>query len=217
MNSLLQHAKAVIFDADELLIDSKPMWDLATDELFAKNHLTWKEEDAHLFIGRSIPNIVQMWKDMYGLNGDVQTIVEGYRALFYELALDSKKLQLMPGAKELIDVLVQNNKLLAVATGGHTREKMTAILEMLGIAQYFSVIVSSDDVTHGKPAPDIFLFAATHLGLPKTDCVIVEDAVNGVEAAKAAGIPVIGVQTERKALLEKAGADVAVETLNELL
>ncbi len=217
MNSLLEHAKAVIFDADELLIDSKPMWDLATDELFAKNHLTWKEEDAHLFLGRSIPNIIQMWKDMYGMQGDTNKITQEYREQFYHLALDSKKLQLMPGARELIEALVKVNKKLAVATGGHTREKMTAILEMLGIRQYFSVIVSSDDVRNGKPAPDIFLHAVEKLGLQNTDCVIVEDAVNGVEAAKAAGIPVIGVQTERKILLQEAGAAVAVLRLNELL
>ena len=92
---------------------------------------------------------------------------------------------------------------------------MRLALDVLGLAGRLDAVVTGDDVTYGKPAPDVFLLALKGLGLPATRCVVVEDAPNGVEAARAAGIAVVAVTTSKPAHA-LSNADLVVETLAEL-
>lgn len=198
MNKLLENAKGVIFDVDGLLINSEPLWQLTRDEFFKKRGLVYDKSVDPKVIGRGIPDIMQFWKEYFGISGDVLELTKEYRALFYELALLSQKLRLMMGAEELVKKLFDDGKILAIATGGHTKEKMKDVLKAFDLEKYFSHIVSSDEIAKGKPEPDIFLHTIALLHLPGEKCVILEDAANGVDAAKRAGIPVIAVQKQQE-------------------
>lgn len=215
---LLKGATAVIFDADGLLIDSEPLWDKTREE-FAKKYGKVITPDFHVqFQGMGMKEVLTTIKNIWHIPGEIPDLMQSFRDTFYSLA-EKGKLQTMPGVKKLLEKLSLQKKILAVATGGHTGEKMLVILKRLELEKYFSLIVSSDEVPNGKPAPDIFLYTVERLHISKNKCVILEDAVNGVQAAKNAGMKVIGVQKDdhvRQLLIDNK-ADVTVKSLEELL
>jgi HAD superfamily hydrolase (TIGR01509 family) len=94
------------------------------------------------------------------------------------------------GAEEAVRRLAATGLPLAVASSAH-RSLIDAALDALGIADLFRVVVASDEVAHGKPAPDVYLLAADRLGVDPRDCLVVEDSLNGVLAGRAAGMSVV--------------------------
>ena len=193
MNSL----KAVIFDFDGLLFNSEPTWD-KTYYIFLKNHhVTGNEEVEASMYGSGLIDAVQIIKDKMGLVGETSDLVADYRRLFYEEFFKKKDI-LMQGALEILEKAKEKQLIIAMTSGGHTKEKLVEILKLHDIYNYFSVIVSSDDVSHGKPAPDVYLEAIKELKLNAEDCLAFEDSPNGVMAAKASGICVYGVNNDEK-------------------
>jgi HAD superfamily hydrolase (TIGR01509 family) len=98
----------------------------------------------------------------------------------------------LPTVQPIPDVValarrVSASRPVSVASGGE-REIVRRTLELIGLGQTFPVVVTAEDVTHGKPAPDMFLLAAERMGVPAADCVVFEDSVLGLEAAKRAGM-----------------------------
>ena len=207
---------AVIFDLDGLLINSESAWDKAYFVFLKKHNVIDKPEISEKMTGMGLKDAIKIMIDELGLIGDVDELTEDYRQLFYDVFLKEKHV-LMQGAGDLVQKLTSKYQ-LAVATGGHTSEKCSQILKNIGIDKYFRVIVSSDDVNKGKPAPDVYLETARHLGVQPLKCLVLEDAVNGVLAAKAAGMLVYGVNADKKirAELKKAGADEVYSSLKEL-
>jgi len=131
-----------------------------------------------------------------------------YREIIVEKLLPAE------GAKALLEALKSDNFLLAVGSSA-PRANLELVLERTGLQEYFDVYVTGQDVTNGKPAPDTFLKAAEKLSLGAESCVVVEDAVQGVEAGRAAGMPVVAVTTTRsRADLHKA--DIIVDSLAQL-
>ena len=113
---------------------------------------------------------------------------------------------------------IADERPVAVASSAH-REVISAALEATGLAGLFDVVVSSDEVAHGKPAPDVYLEAARQLGVEPAACLVVEDSLNGVRAARAAGMTVVLVPN---ASVPPAGgthelADVVLERLTDLI
>ncbi len=202
MNTLLKDAQAIIFDADGLLIDSEPLWDEAR-RVFAQKYDKSFPESFHMQMrGRGMKEVVRAMKKKLQIPGTVDAIAKKFRETFYNLALKEKKLYLLPGVKKIVSLLYKKGKKLAVATGGHPTDQMDKILKQFHLRKYFSFIVSSDEVSRGKPAPDIFLFTVKKLEITKSKCVILEDAANGVEAARSAHIKVIAVQ-QKEEMIEK--------------
>jgi HAD superfamily hydrolase (TIGR01509 family) len=124
------------------------------------------------------------------------------------------KLVLMDGVKPLLDSLKQKGFLLAIGTST-PRVNLTLMLEHTGINDYFNAFVTGEDVDRGKPAPQTFLKAAEKLSLAPCRCIVVEDAVQGVQAGKAAAMPVIAITTTRKRV-DLNNADLIVDSLTEL-
>ncbi len=215
-HQLLQHAKAVIFDMDGVLVDTMPFWEEAKKQ-FLERHSVAHDQLISQTFGMGLKDIVEVYKKQRGLQGDTQTLTAEFREIFYEL-LKQKGLLPLPGTIAFVSKL-SAQKPLAVATGGHTGAVAKELLTDVGLAAYFSHIISSDDVKKGKPEPDVFLFAAKKLGQSPENCVVVEDAVNGVMAGVAAKIPVIGVNKD-KATREKllySGAATVVTSFEELV
>lgn len=207
------HIKGVIFDMDGLLIDSEPYWEKADAALFKRHGKHHTPAINKYIMGMKPSEIVVYFKKEYGFETEPEALLEERMSLLYEFLLAD--LTLMPGAKKLIQQLSTDGYRLAIATSGHSQEKASQIAERCGIRDYFSAIVSGDDVAKGKPAPDIFLKAAEAIGIAPEHCLVFEDAPNGVQAGKAAGMIVYGVNHEIsiRSRLEESNADTVLTVL----
>jgi beta-phosphoglucomutase family hydrolase len=184
--------EALIFDLDGTLVDSMPAhfqcWCLALADQGAENIFT---EDAFYAMG-GLPtrDIVGILNKEKGLNLD-PTAVSLSKKNHYLKCLDQVEL-----VTEVVDYAKAHwGKIpLAVASGGG-RIVVEKTLEILGLSELFDAVVTANDVIKGKPAPDIFLETARRLGVVPGKCVVFEDAVAGVDAARAAGMEVVRVPT----------------------
>lgn len=208
--------KAVIFDLDGLLIDSEPVWDKAYKVLCKVHKITPENNIAQITLGMGLRECIEVYKKRLGLRGDTTKLLKEYRDIFYGLALSDGNLRLLEGVRELLKSCKNNQ--LAVATGGHTSKAAFDLLKKSQIDSFFEKVVSSDDVSKGKPDPEIYLFTASRISVNPRNCLVLEDAPNGVLAGKRAGMKVFGVNKDRKIKedLEKSGADKVFSSLLEV-
>ena len=202
--------KGVIFDWDGVVIDSSAeherSWEILSDEisrpLFAgqfKRGFGKKNEVI-------IPEILGWTKDP----SEIFKLAERKETIYRDLVRD-RGVQILPGARELLTAL--RSEKIPCAIGSSTpRQNLEAIFSVTGLGEFFDAVVCGDDVAHGKPAPDVFLLAAQKLALAPADCLVIEDAHAGIEAAHRAGIPVLAVATTNS-LSELGGATGALESL----
>lgn len=188
MNSL---PKGVIFDMDGVLLDSEPFIIKAAMRMFAERGLGVQPEDFHPFTGTGESRFLGGVAEKYNFDFDV----ERDKTRTYDIYLDIIKGNLQPlaGTGEFIKLCRDKGKKIAVASSADMR-KVRGNLEQIQIApETFDIIVVGDDVENKKPSPDIFILAAEKIGLPSCQCLVVEDAINGVEAAKAAGAKCLAI------------------------
>lgn len=195
---------AIIFDMDGVLVDSEPFILEAATRFFAERGLTVQPEDFTPFVGAGENRYIGGPAEKYGLSIDIEEAKARTYAIYDEITRGH--LAPLPGVREFISEARGLGLMLAVASSADP-VKIAINLREIGIpAETFDAVVSGLDVVHKKPAPDIFLAAADRLGVPPEECVVVEDAVNGVAAARAAGMRCLGLTTSFSA--EKlAGAD----------
>ena len=188
--------RGVIFDLDGVLIDSFALHHEALEALASELGVTASEEFHRARFGtRTVDTLRAMLPE--GLSDEeIARLVERKEAMFRELARG--RLTSPPGALELVRSLKASGFQLAIGSST-LAENVAEVLEELGITWAFDAISTGDEVGAGKPEPDIFLLAAAKLGLPPGRCVVVEDAVPGVEAANRARCPVIAVTTSHPA------------------
>lgn len=213
---IAENIRAFIFDFDGLLIDSEPFWDKADTEFLQKRGFEYTDELRVKTLGTGHREATEIFKKTFGIKGNTNTLIAERKEIFYKLLWND--LRLMEGAQGLIEMLFRSDYKLAIATGGHSVDKVQEILTALSLQTYFLVIVSSEEVKHGKPAPDVFLLTAKRLGVDTSACLVLEDAPNGVLAAKKAGMVAVGVNTNSdiRVALQNAGADTVVKNLTEL-
>lgn len=212
----INNAQAVIFDADGLLIDSEPWWREARHVMLGKRGMV---VDRNLSIGTTgmgIREALEINKKVFGYKETVNELIQEWREILYAFLYAHENL-LLPGAKELIKSLHKKKK-LAIATGGHNPKELQLLLNKFAIGALFDVIASCEEVKRGKPFPDVYVYTAKKLGVDSGDCVVLEDSVHGTKAGKAAGMIVIGVNSEEKAKKElgEAGADVTLDSLKNI-
>lgn len=209
--------EAVIFDLDGLLVDSEPIWSRAYEKFLASKSLLDKPEISDKFRGMGIRELIGLMKEHFELQGDTDELVQEYRSVMYGLLLEPGNLHLMDGAEDLLKKL-QHRYSLAIATSGHREEMARKVLKLLDTEHYFDQVISGDDVANGKPAPDVYLVSAEKLQFKPASCLVLEDSVNGVLSAKAAGMRVIGVNQEKdlRGQLLEAGADQVYDTLMQV-
>lgn len=185
--------KGVLFDMDGVLVDSEEYICRAGIVMFAEYGITAYPEDFYPFTGMGENRYLGGVAAKYGLKADIDTI----KARTYEIyqGLVRGKLKALPGAIGFIGKCREKGLKMALATSADT-VKMKVNLKEIGIPEdTFDTIVTGLDVENKKPAPDIYLKAALNLGLDPSDCLVVEDAVSGVEAAKAAGCRCLALTT----------------------
>jgi HAD superfamily hydrolase (TIGR01509 family) len=180
---------AVIFDLDGVLMDSEQRWNAAKEALVRETGGHWRDEAPSVMMGMSSSEWAAYLRDTLGVPMDVDAISrdvvrrmeEGYR----------RALPLLPGADQAVRSLADRWP-LGLASSSN-REIIDLVLELTGFGDAFRATVSSEEVEHGKPAPDVYLEAAQELGVEPARCVAIEDSGNGLRAADAAGMTVIAV------------------------
>ena len=206
--------RAVIFDMDGVLTDSEPLINAAAIAMFAEMGLTVLPEDFHPFVGAGEDRYIGGVAQKYNFYLDLQEAKHRTYELY--LAMVPARLASFPGAQELVAVCHKAGLYVAVASSAD-RVKIEANLAKIGLpAETWGTVVTGEDIVAKKPAPDIFLHAASKLGIPAAQCVVVEDAVNGVVAAKAAGMRCVAVaQTFPAHLL--CAADLVRPAISDIL
>jgi HAD superfamily hydrolase (TIGR01509 family) len=206
---------AIIFDLDGVLADSEPWWSEIDAKLLAERGVTYRGEYHQNVVGVSYRLAVEFYKKAFGLSVPTEEMILRLGEIATEFFAD--RVDLFPNVKEVLEKLRQMKLHLAVATSS-VSASARPFLDRHQLTGFFEVIVTGEEVKDGKPAPDIYLFAADKLGIRVDACLVVEDALPGVAAAKAANMRVVAIPDTRfvdAAAYEKE-ADYVLGSLNEL-
>jgi HAD superfamily hydrolase (TIGR01509 family) len=191
--------QALIFDMDGLLVDTEALAYGAMEAFLAKYTLERRQEIHDQMLGRRVPESIAIVKDGYGLEHPLDDLIADYTLMRREALLGNVKA--MPGAIEAVRFGHDAGLRVGLASSG-LRDQVTLSLTEAGLAGMFEVEVTGDDVTRGKPAPDLFLKAAGGLGVDPAHCVVFEDAPAGVAAAVNAGMRAVAVPNEHSARMD---------------
>ncbi len=206
---------AVIFDMDGLMVDTENL-----------HHESFKKALERYGV-RPIPNAQgvihvsgvsaeanwERFKKQYNFDADVVELTKIKHEIHLKLLQD--KVEAMPGLFELLENLKKNGYKLAIASSS-VRTQINLIIDRLDIADFFDAITSGEEVTKGKPAPDIFLKAAAKLKTEPEECIVLEDAMNGMKAAKAANMCTIVVPNKFTQHEDFTAANLVVSSLEEI-
>jgi HAD superfamily hydrolase (TIGR01509 family) len=184
--------RAVVFDMDGLMIDSEKIYWAVGREMAREFGKTLSDETLGDMMGRAPLESVALYRQALGLSQSPQELLE-MREARVERAMQAG-IEPMPGLYETLEALHPHFK-LAIATSAPSRF-LNVVLERLGLARYFSALQTSDDISRGKPDPEIYLKAIAKLGLKPDECFVLEDSSNGARAGKNAGAYVIAIPSE---------------------
>ncbi len=183
--------QAVIFDMDGVLTDSEPLINAAAVTMFREKGLVVQPDDFHPFVGAGEDRYIGGVAEKYNFPLDVPAAKHRTYEIYFTLL--PTQLKAFPGVHRLFQDCREAGLRLAVASSAD-RAKVLANLQKIELpAEMWDAVVAGENVVHKKPAPDIFLFAAQELGLEPAACAVVEDAVNGIQSAKAAGMRCVAV------------------------
>ena len=201
--------KAVLWDLDGTLVDSSGHhWVAWRDTIGAEGFEITYAQFLESF-GQKNDRIIRGWLGQGTTDEVIRRIGDAKETEYRRLALD-RGVTALPGAIEWVDRLRRDAWRQAIASSA-PRLNVEVILQALGLEAYIDAIASAEDVTAGKPDPQVFLAAASRLNIPAARCIVVEDAAAGIEAARRAGMRCIGVS--RSGSLD---GDVSVASLTDL-
>ncbi len=198
--------QAILFDMDGVLTDTEPVINAAARAGLKEYGVDAKPEDFLPFVGTGEDRYIGGVAELHGVHYVVDM---KHRVYQIYLELLPKMIVPIPGVVELLEALRRRGLPMAVATSAD-RIKMEANLAAIEVPlDWFAALVVGEEVANKKPAPDLYQMAARRLRVPPTDCCVVEDAINGVQAAKAAGARCVAVESSFPAArLLAAGADL---------
>ncbi len=183
--------QAIIFDMDGLLIDSEPIWREAEKEIFAEVGITLTDEMCFTTVGLRIDEVVNHWHSKFPWKNPSQEIIKE-KVIDKVIELILQKGEILPGVIQTIEYFHSKNYPLAIASASSMRI-IDAVIKKLKIKKYFTIIHSAEFEEFGKPHPAVFISTAKKLNVLPQNCLVFEDSLNGVIAAKAARMKVIAV------------------------
>jgi beta-phosphoglucomutase family hydrolase len=203
----------VLFDWDGVIIDSSRQHEESWERLGRELHAPLPADHFKVGFGRKnewiIPNLLKWSQDA----AEIHRLSLRKEALYREIVVE-RGLEALPGVVEFLQRLKSAGVPTCVGSSTH-RENIDTIINVLGFADYFGGIVTAEDVSHGKPDPEVFLKAAAKTGCAPAQCIVFEDAIAGIEAARAGGMKVVGVATTHPASALQM-TDRVVARLDEL-
>ncbi|MFO0424336.1 MAG: HAD family hydrolase [Planctomycetia bacterium] len=202
--------RGVAFDLDGLLVKSEEIYQHVGGVLVARRGRTFEADLLDRMMGRPQPVSLQIMIDWHGLDDTIETLAAETREIFAGL-LDTR-LEPMPGAVSLVDVLERSGVPRGVATSSGP-DFAHDVLGRVGLLERFSFVLTAADVTHGKPHPEIYQSAARRLGINVAHMLVLEDSANGCKAAVAAGAIVVAVPGGHSRRHDFTGARFIAESL----
>ena len=207
---------AVIWDVDGTLVDTAELHFQAWSRLSGDMNRPFTRADFTATFGWRNPEIIHR---VYGTHYTDEEVADlGRRKEEFYRAAARRGVELLPGARALLDGLHAAGFRQAIGSSAPL-ENLDLILSLTDTRRFFDAIVSAEDTQRGKPDPQVFLVAAAKLGVPPGRCVVMEDAVVGVQAARAGGMKCVAVRfagLHPEAALAAAGADVVVPSLEQV-
>jgi HAD superfamily hydrolase (TIGR01509 family) len=209
----------LIFDCDGVIVDSEAI-SMSIDAMLMQRHgIEITEEEMHKrFVGSTFAAMMRDFATKYGVEfpPDLEQIKDAEMEIAYRSGLPE-----IPGIKPSLFTLRARGHRMAIASNG-PRHRIHLALGILGLENIFDEIVTFEDVVNPKPAPDMYLLAASKLGAEAKDCIVLEDSVTGLTAAVASGARVIGVTAthphpnEHAEALRLRGASAIIHDLGDL-
>ena len=185
--------KAVVFDLDGVLVDSEPVWERVRRGLVAERGGHWAPDAQRRIMGMSTPEWASYLSGDLGVGlppEEVATLVIDRMVARYQ-----EQVPFMDGAVDAVRRMAGRWP-LGLASSSPPR-LIETVLQSAGLRSCFRAVMSTEQVAHGKPAPDIYLAVTAELGCPPPDCAAVEDSSNGLRSASAAGLRVIAIPQPR--------------------
>lgn len=205
--------KGIIFDMDGVLTDNKEQDFTAWKRVFADFGLDLNMDGYKSFTGMKGEEIVKKYIKLDADDKEATSLTRRKEEYFIE-EIKKTKIEPMKGVVRLLNDLKKNNIKMGIGTAA-MEFKAYAILEELGIKDFFEVLVSAEKVKKGKPDPETYLKVAEYLKLKTEECIVIEDAPNGIEAAKNGGIKCIAITSTHKES-ELQLADKIIDSFDEL-
>jgi HAD superfamily hydrolase (TIGR01509 family) len=186
--------RAVIFDLDGVLADSEPWWNKIDAKLLAEHSVNYHGECHRDVLGVSYRLAVEFYRKAFGISAPTEELMRRRG----EIATDffANRVGLFPSAKAVLEELRQLNLRLAVATSS-VSASARPFLDRHQLTPLFEVVITGDEIEHGKPAPDIYLRTAQKLGVAVGACLVIEDSLSGIAAANAAKMRVAAIPDRR--------------------
>ena len=212
---IMENIRAVIFDMDGVIADSEHLH-MDAERLILRQHgIEVPASEWHEFTGQTDQKIFQYIVDNFS---DGRYTADELIAAKYSIFLDMLRQRLQPisGVMDYLDWAKTHYEKLALTTSSRRIVQQT-IFETLRLHSYFDVVITGDCIQRGKPHPEPYLKTLAALNLSASECMVVEDSLNGVKSAKAAGCRVAGITTTfSKARLLECGADLVIDHFSEL-
>ncbi|WP_317900221.1 hexitol phosphatase HxpB [Aurantibacillus circumpalustris] len=213
---MLGSIKAVIFDMDGVLIESEHLWRKAMIIGFKEYGITLSEADCRKTMGLRIGEVINLWLVHFKLT-EISTKQLENRIIELLLSLIEESGTFMQGIPALIAYCRQKKLKLGLATSSSVL-LMNAVLKKLDLTNEFDAALSAEFLPYGKPHPQVFLMCAEKLEIAPQECLVIEDSLNGVIAAKAAQMKVIAVPDEEHTSIQGfAVADYKRDTMHDVL
>ncbi|WP_195269914.1 HAD family phosphatase [Eubacterium sp. 1001713B170207_170306_E7] len=186
----IEDYRAVIFDFDGTLVDSMGLWHSIDHIYLARHNKVCPETLPYEIAGKSFTETAEYFKERFGLEDSIEEIKAEWVEMSHEAYLNN--VHFKPGALRLIRDLHGRRQRIAMATSNN-RETTEAFLQKHKVLSYFDILCFTTEVGAGKPDPAVFIQAAQLLALPPADCLVFEDTLEGIQAAKTAGMDAIAV------------------------
>ncbi len=208
--------KAIIFDMDGVLVESEGAISQSFNLVLEKYGVNLTNINKKEYLGRSLRDQMEVWKKMFPqIPKDLEVEKFSKEALKYQLEISSEQLKPNESILNLIKSAKEQGIKIAVATSS-MKYRAETFLELMGILDKLDTLVTADDVIKHKPNPAVFLEAAKRLQVEPKNCVVIEDAVNGIEAAKGAGMKAVAKLTQHHAREDFFEADYIFSDFKDL-
>ena len=189
-----QPVRAVIFDLDGVLADSEPSWDEIDAQLLGEYGVKYGGEHHREVLGVSYRLAIEFYKQTFGLTAPTEELMHRRGEIATEFF--ANRIGLFPSAKGVLQQLREMDLRLAVATSS-VSASARPFLDRHRLTKFFDIIVTGDEIERGKPEPEIYLCAAEKLGIAPGECLVIEDSLSGIAAAKAAKMRVAAIPDRR--------------------
>lgn len=206
--------KAIIFDMDGVLVDSEPLHLLAMQELLQRFHIEYSEKDNQEFLGRKDLVISEILIERYKIpDMTPPAFVDFKEEILRDLI--ATKAQARSGVYELLARCKSTNVKMAIASSA-TLGTIHLVVDTLKIREHFLTLCSGDQVSNGKPAPDIYLLAASQIEVAPENCIVIEDTITGLTAGKSAGMFCISIPCAATAHQDHSIANMSLASIDLL-